>query len=121
MPRLTCEGFQAGVGCDGVAAPRSQWAMALKPLLSVRTLHRLWQPRRGLFWLMLAFNLLSSGLAWWLHLAQPEGALRVLITVLALSNTLMGWWLLYLLWREGPAQPSGTTNHVQSRVDQSNR
>jgi hypothetical protein len=121
VPHLTFEAFQAGIGCDGVALPRSQWAMALKPLLSVRTLHRLWQPRRGLFWLMLAFNFMSSGLAWWMHLAQPEGALRVLITVLALSNTLMGWWLLYWLWREGPAPLSKKTNHAQSPVDHRSR
>ena len=95
--------------------------MALKQLLSARTLHRLWQPHRGLFWLMLAFNLLSSGLAWWLHLAQPEGAWRGLITLLALTNTAMGWWLAYLLWRDGAAHQSQETFHVQSTVDQQDR
>jgi uncharacterized membrane protein HdeD (DUF308 family) len=68
-----------------------------------RAFERLWQPRRGIFWLMLAFNTLSSGLAWWLHLAQPSGVLRVVLTLLALGNALMGWWLLSLLWRDGAA------------------
>ena len=95
--------------------------MALKQLLSARTLRRLWQPRRGLFWLMLAFNLLSSGLAWWIHLARPDGVLLASLTLLALANTAMGWWLVYLLWCDGAAHLSEETLHVQSTVDQQNR
>lgn len=63
----------------------------------------LWQPRRGLFWLMLAFNLLSSGMGWTLHLLQPTGVLLVVLTLMALGNTLIGWWLLSILWRDGAA------------------
>ena len=65
-----------------------------------RGLRRVWQPRRGLFWLMLAFNALSSVLAWALHLLQPAGGLLVVLTLLALANAGMGWWLLSILWRE---------------------
>lgn len=70
--------------------------------LSARlALRRLWQPQRGLFWLVVVFNALSSGLAWWLHLTQPSGLLLGVLTLLALSNALAGWWLLSILWREG--------------------
>jgi hypothetical protein len=83
---------------------------------------RLWQPQRGLFWLMLAFNALSSVLAWTLHLLQPTGGLLVLLTLLALSNAVMGWWLLTLLWRTNPASSTEPSNpgdhHVQSPAHQ---
>jgi hypothetical protein len=70
---------------------------------------------------MLAFNALSSTLAWWLHWAQPTGVLLAMVTLLALGNALMGWWLLAILWREGATTHSGDNNHVQSTADQQNR
>ena len=80
--------------------------------------HRVWQPQRGLFWLMLVFNALSSVLAWALHLLQPTGGLLVLLTLLALSNAVMGWWLLSILWRTGAEPPIQGDNHVQSPARQ---
>ena len=82
---------------------------------------RVWQPQRGLFWLMLTFNVLSSVLAWTLHLLQPTGGLLVLLTLLALSNAAMGWWLLAILWRTSadPSIPGET--HVQSSARQQDR
>jgi hypothetical protein len=65
------------------------------------SLKRLWQPRRGLFWVMLAFNLLSSALVWYVHLAQPAEGLRLGLSLLALSNAGLGWWIAVRLWREG--------------------
>ena len=82
---------------------------------------RVWQPQRGLFWLMLAFNALSSVLAWALHLLQPTGGLLVLLTLLALTNTAMGWWLLAILWRTGAAPSHSGDNHVQSPARQQDR
>jgi uncharacterized membrane protein HdeD (DUF308 family) len=79
---------------------------------------RVWQPQRGLFWLMLAFNALSSVLAWTLHLLQPTGGLLVLLTLLALSNAVMGWWLLAILWRTGADLSLQGDNHVQSPARQ---
>lgn len=64
------------------------------------SLQRLWQPRKPLFWLVVVFNGLSSAMTLVLHLAQPEGFVLVLLTLLALSNTGMGWWLLWRLWSE---------------------
>jgi 4-hydroxybenzoate polyprenyltransferase len=63
---------------------------------------RLWQPRRPLFWLWLAFNALSSAFAWamrWPGLADG-GVLA--FGVLALANVAAG---LVVLWRllAGPA------------------
>jgi hypothetical protein len=67
------------------------------------SLQRIWQPRRGLFWLMLAVNGLSSVLVAYLQIGQPPEALRWLLSLLALVDTLLGWWLLRRLWREtGP-------------------
>ena len=95
--------------------------MASPDLYIRRSLSRLWQPRRGLFWLMLAFNAMGSVLGWALHLLQPTGGLLVLMTVLALGNAGMGWWLLAVLWREGAASPQGDRSDVQSFAGQQDR
>ena len=47
------------------------------------SVQRLWQPRKPLFWLVIAFNVLSSAMAWGLHMAQPEGVVLVVLTLLA--------------------------------------
>ena len=54
---------------------------------------RLWQPQRGVFWLMLGFNLLSSFMAGVLRsdLLSPAGSL--VVGLLALTNALAGMWL----------------------------
>jgi hypothetical protein len=72
------------------------------------SLQRLWQPRRGLFWLMLAVNGVSSVLVAYVQWGQPPEGLRWLLSLMALADTLLGWWLLRRLWREsdpetGPA------------------
>lgn len=64
-------------------------------------LKRLWQPHNPLFWLMILFNGLSSVLAWVLHLAQPQGAGLVILTLFALGNALAGMGLLWHLWSGG--------------------
>jgi hypothetical protein len=86
-----------------------------------RAFQRIWQPQRGLFWLVLAFNLLSSVLAWTLHLLQPTGLLLVLITLLALTNAAMGWWMLALLWRTSADSSTSGDPHVQSPARQQDR
>jgi hypothetical protein len=68
-------------------------------------LRRLWRPRHPLFRLMLVFNALSSGMAWALHLARPEGALLWILTLLALGNAVAGMVLLWRLWQETAADP----------------
>jgi hypothetical protein len=73
---------------------------------------RLWQPRNGLFWLVLGLQILSSTLVLIIQTQQPPPGLRLILGLFALTNTLLGWWLLARLWREGadraprpPAQP----------------
>lgn len=66
---------------------------------------RLWQPRHPLFWLMLAFQLLSSVLVLFIQLREPPAGLRLVLGLLALSNSLLSWWLLSRLWREAGPQP----------------
>lgn len=68
-------------------------------------LRRLWRPRHPLFRLMLLFNVLSSGMAWTLHLARPEGALLWVLTLLALGNAGAGMVLLWRLWQDTATGP----------------
>jgi hypothetical protein len=82
---------------------------------------RLWQPHRALFWLMLAFNGLSSAMAWYLNLARPQGVLLVLLTIMALGNALMGMWLLWRLWAESPSETTQGDTHVQVPADRQER
>ena len=82
---------------------------------------RIWQPRRGLFWLMLAFNVLSSVMAWSLHLLQPTGVPLLLITLLALTNAALGWWLLARLWRTSADPSTSGDPDVQSPARQQER
>lgn len=67
----------------------------------IEAVRRLWQPRKGLFWLMLGFQALSSVMVGFLHLNDPPTGPRLVIGLLALSNTLIAWWLAARLWREG--------------------
>lgn len=55
---------------------------------------RLWQPRRGIFWMVLAFNALSSVLGGVLRsdVLSPVG--MALVGSLALLNALAGMWLM---------------------------
>lgn len=62
--------------------------------------HRLWQPRRGLFWLMLGFNALSSFMIGYLQLNDPPMGIRLVVSLFAITNSLIGWWLTVRLWRE---------------------
>jgi hypothetical protein len=70
---------------------------------------------------MVAFNVMGWVLGWTLHLLQPTGGLLALITLLALSNAGMGWWLLSILWRESAETFSGETSDVQSFAGQQDR
>jgi 4-hydroxybenzoate polyprenyltransferase len=69
----------------------------------VSALRRLWQPRKPLFWLVVVLNLMSSAMTSALVVVQPTGAMRGLLSLFALLNTLAGWWLLTRLWRETAA------------------
>ena len=86
-----------------------------------QSLSRLWQPQRGLFWLTVAFNVMGWVLGWTLHLLQPRGGLMVLITLLALANAAMGWWLMFILWRDSAQPFPGDSTDVQSIAGQQDR
>jgi 4-hydroxybenzoate polyprenyltransferase len=73
--------------------------MSRMPSLS-EAWRRLWQPRHPLFWLMLALQLLSSVLVLIIQIQDPPAGLRLVLGLLALSNSLLSWWLLARLWRE---------------------
>ncbi len=57
---------------------------------------RLWQPRRPLFWLWVAFSALSSVFGWALRLPGLTDAGVVLFGLLALANVAAS---LVVLWR----------------------
>jgi hypothetical protein len=69
--------------------------------------HRLWQPRKALFWLVLGFNALSTLMVGFIHAVDPPMGLRLAVALLALTNTLIGWWLGVRLWREADSHPPG--------------
>jgi len=62
---------------------------------------RVWQPRKPLFWLAVGFQILSSAVVLFIQIHEPPAGLRLVLGLLALTNTLLGWWLLARLWREG--------------------
>lgn len=62
---------------------------------------RVWQPRKPLFWLVVGFQILSSAIVLFIQIHEPPVGLRLVLGLLALTNTLLGWWLLARLWREG--------------------
>ncbi|MGE0348964.1 hypothetical protein [Hydrogenophaga sp.] len=62
---------------------------------------RLWQPRRGLFWLMLVLQLLSSGIVLFLQIADPPDGLRLVLSLMAFIDALLAWWFTLRLWRDG--------------------
>ena len=59
-------------------------------------LRRLWQPDKPLFWLMLAFNVLSSLCAWVMRSLPLSTAALLLVGALALGNVALG---LLAAWR----------------------
>ena len=67
------------------------------------TLSRLWQPRRGLFWVMVAFNVLSSLGAWALRALPLNTAGLWLVGTLALANVAGGLVAAWRLLREPPS------------------
>ncbi len=63
---------------------------------------RLWQPRRGLFWMMLGFNALSSVCTWAMR-ALPLNTLGLLLVgFIALMNVVMGLLAAWQLMRDEP-------------------
>lgn len=64
-------------------------------------LSRLLQPRNPLFWLMLAFNVLSSLFALGLRAYPLNPVGQTVVGALALANALGGMWLAWRLVRDG--------------------
>ena len=64
------------------------------------TFRRLWQPRRSLFWLIVALQLLSSCIVIFMQVTNPPDGLRLVLSLMALTDSLVAWWLTVRLWRE---------------------
>ena len=65
---------------------------------------RIYQPRNPLFWLMLALNGLSDLLAWIVQNRTLNTAGMLLVGGFALTNALLGTWLLWRLMRDTPSK-----------------
>jgi len=76
----------------------------------LKLLHRLWQPRRPLFWLWIAFNLLSALFGWALRLPGLSDAALALFTALALANVAAALVLLWALLRAPAPQERDAPN-----------
>ena len=60
-------------------------------------LRRLWQPDKPLFWLMLAFNVLSSLCAWLMRTLPLSVPALWLVGSVALGNVAFGLWAAWRL------------------------
>ena len=58
---------------------------------------RIYQPRNPLFWLMLAFNVLSWVLGWITHTQSLNLLGSLFVTGFAIGNAIMGTWLAWRL------------------------
>jgi hypothetical protein len=63
---------------------------------------RLWQPGRAAFWLMLAFNLLSSVCSYAMRALPLNMAGMLLVGSVALINVAAGLWAAWQLIKEPP-------------------
>ena len=67
---------------------------------------RIYQPRNPLFWIMLAINALSYGLAWIVQNRSLNTLGMLLVGGFALANAVLGMWLMWRLIRTAPtSQP----------------
>lgn len=75
-------------------------------------LSHLYQPRNPRFWLMLALNLLSMALGWITHTYTLLPPAALAITVLAVTNAVIGAVLaVHLMRTPPPAAPSQRVAH----------
>ena len=63
---------------------------------------------------MLGFNALSSFMVGFLQLNDPPMGIRLVVSVFAIINSLIGWWLTVRLWRE--TDPSRSVEEGSSGV-----
>ena len=65
-------------------------------------LAHLWQPRNPAFWLMVMLNLLSTVLAWVSRNYPLTPVAKLVVTVFAIGNALLGLRLMWGLMRDEP-------------------
>jgi hypothetical protein len=61
---------------------------------------RLFQPRKPLFWVAVAFNLLSAVMVLALHSGVLSPVAQWVTALLALANNVLGGWAVWRLWRD---------------------
>ena len=65
---------------------------------------RLYQPNNPLFWLMMALNALSFGLAWIVQNRALNTLGMLLVGGFALANAVLGMWLMWRLVKTAPPE-----------------
>ena len=65
---------------------------------------RLYQPNNPLFWLMMALNALSFGLAWIVQNRALNTLGMLLVGGFALANAVQGMWLMWRLVKTAPPE-----------------
>jgi len=55
---------------------------------------------------MLGLQLLSSCIVLFIQLTHPPDALRLVLGLMALTDSLLAWWLTVRLWRESAPTPN---------------
>ena len=65
---------------------------------------RLYQPNNPLFWLMMALNVLSFGLAWIVQNRALNTLGMLLVGGFALANAVLGMWLMWRLVKTAPPE-----------------
>jgi hypothetical protein len=65
----------------------------------MENLRRLWQPRKGLFWMMLGFNVMSSVCSWAMRALPLNTFGLLLIGAIALLNVAFGLLAAWKLMR----------------------
>jgi len=68
---------------------------------------RLWQPRRGLFWMMLMFNVLSSVCTYVMRAHPLNTVGMLLLAFIALLNVGFGLVAAWALMRDPPTEGAG--------------
>lgn len=69
-------------------------------------LSRLIQPRNPQFWLLIALNVLSSGISWILRTRDLPAALTWVLAGFALCNVVLGLWIAFRLMTDKVGESS---------------
>lgn len=74
---------------------------------SLSAFERLFQPSKPLFWVAVAFNLLSAVMVLALYSGVLSPVAQWVTALLALANNVLGGWAVWRLWRDDSGSVGG--------------